>query len=159
MPRIKTSYYLLPVIGLFFILSSCEQSRVFDKNVSLPKQGWFYGEPKIFEVEILDTAKSYNLYINIRHTDEYPYNNLWLKLITTMPDGTVRSNNVNVEISAATGEWSGNCVDGICYNVVLIQHNFSLPQKGKYQFTLEQDMRMNPIPYIMDIGIRVEKFM
>ncbi|HRF76337.1 MAG TPA: gliding motility lipoprotein GldH [Chitinophagales bacterium] len=155
----KHTYYLIPVIALLFILSGCEQSRVFDKNISLPKQGWFYDEAKTFEVEILDTAKSYNLYINVRHTDEYPYNNLWLKLTTTLPDGSVRENNVNIELSAATGEWSGNCVDGICYNSVLIQHNFSLPQKGKYVFSLEQDMRMNPIPYIMDIGIRVEKFM
>ena len=159
MKQFRFTYYTIIAILGFTFFSSCEQSRVFDKNVSIPKQGWFYDEAKMFEVEILDTTKAYNLYVNIRHTDAYPYNNLWLTLKTTLPDGTVQENKLNVELSQSTGEWTGNCVDGICYNSVLIQHNFALPQKGKYIFSLEQDMRLNPIPHILDIGIRVEKFM
>jgi len=153
--------FLFQLILLFsasLFVSSCEQSRVFDKNIPLEKEGWFYGEAKLFEVEILDTAIAYNMYVNIRHTDEYPYNNIWLKLNTTLPDGTTQENKINVELSMLTGEWTGNCIDGICYTTVLVQHNFALQQKGKYVFSLEQDMRMNPIPYVLDVGIKVEKF-
>lgn len=152
-------YQLIVVITSTLFISGCEQSRVFDKNESLAKEGWFYGEQKVFEVEILDTAIAYNMYVNIRHTDQYPYNNLWLKLNTKLPDGNIQENKINVELSTPTGEWTGNCIDGICYSTVLVQHNFSLLQKGKYTFTLEQDMRMNPIPYLLDIGVKVEKFM
>lgn len=159
MHQFRFTYSVLITLLLAICFSSCEQTRVFDKNVSLDKKGWYYGEAKSFDVEILDTTMAYNLYINVRHTDEYPYNNLWLKLTTTMPDGSVQENKLNVQLSELTGEWTGNCIDGICYNSVLIQHNFALKQKGKYTFTLEQDMRLNPIPYLMDIGIKVEKFM
>ncbi len=140
------------------LFSACEQSRVFDKNISLEKEGWFYGEQENFEVSVLDTNISYNLYINVRHTDEYPYNNLWLNMTTVFPDSTVQKNKVSVILSESNGEWTGDCVDGICFNSVLVQSNFLLPQKGKYTITLEQDMRMNPLPFILSIGVKLEKF-
>lgn len=139
--------------------TGCEQSRVFDQNISIDKEGWAYAQPLKFEVAVNDTALSYNMYINVRHTDEYPYNNLWIDLTTVLPDSSMVRSKVNVELSEPGGEWTGNCVDGVCYNAVLIQKNFRLPQKGKYTFILEQDMRMNPIPSVLDVGIRVEKFM
>lgn len=145
------------IICTAFIISGCEQSRVFDKNVAIGKEGWFYGEPLLFEVYINDTAYSYNMYVNIRHTDEFPYNNMWLNLQTTLPDNTITTSKIDVPLSEPEGAWTGNCIDGICYNTVLIQKNFRFPAEGKYIFTLEQDMRMNPIPALLDVGIRVEK--
>ncbi len=139
------------------LITACEQSRVFDNNVALNKEGWLYGEQKSFEVNINDTSISYNLFINVRHTDEYPYDNLWLKMTTIFPDSTSQQNNINVQLSEPDGQWTGICVDGICFNSVLVQNNFFLVRKGKYTFILEQDMRMNPLPYIFDIGVKVEK--
>lgn len=139
------------------LITACEQSRVFDNNVALNKEGWLYGEQKSFEVNINDTSISYNLFINVRHTDEYPYDNLWLKMTTIFPDSTSQQNNINVQLSEPDGQWTGICVDGICFNSVLVQNNFLLVKKGKYTFILEQDMRMNPLPYIFDIGVKVEK--
>ena len=35
--------------------------------------------------------------------------------------------------------------------------NFKFPQTGNYTFMLEQAMRVDPLPQIMDVGIRIEK--
>lgn len=148
---------ILFIIGAL-VLSACEQSRVYDKNMSIDASGWAYGERLTFEVMVNDTALTYNMFINVRHRDTYPYNNLWLDLTTQFPDSTSANSKVNVELSEPEGEWTGNCVDGICYNSVLIQKNFRFPAEGKYLFTIEQDMRMNPLPGLMDVGMRVEKF-
>lgn len=155
MPRI---FFILVIVGLCFNIFSCEESRVFDKNIPLSKQGWSYDEPQIFDVNIGDTSVTYNLYINVRHTDIYAFNNLWVKMTTVFPDSTRQENKLNVELSKPTGEWTGICVDGICFNSVLMQNNFKLPQKGKYSFILEQDMRTNPLADVLDIGIKIEKF-
>ncbi|MFI5171294.1 MAG: gliding motility lipoprotein GldH, partial [Chitinophagales bacterium] len=123
--------------AMLCLIISCEQSRVFDKNIPLNKNGWNYGEQIQFEVNVNDTIIPYNLYVNVRHTDEYPYDNLWVKLTTVFPDSTSRQNEINVKLSEPDGKWTGNCVDGICFNSVLVQNNFLLPQKGKYIFILE----------------------
>lgn len=140
------------------LLSACEQSRVYDKNMSIDAAGWAYGQPLHFEVMVNDTSFTYNMFINVRHADTYLYNNLWIDMATQFPDSTLEHNKINVLLSEPDGKWTGNCVDGICYNTVLIQKNFRFPAEGKYLFTLEQDMRMNPLPGLLDIGIRVEKF-
>lgn len=98
------------------------------------------------------------MFVNVRHTDAFPYNNLWMNLTTTLPDKGQTTDKIDVQLSAPDGTWTGDCIDGICYNSVLVQKNFRFPAKGKYVFTFEQDMRMNPIPGLLDVGMRVEKF-
>ena len=145
--------FFLPVV----LLVSCEKNRTFDKNISIEKSGWEYGDAKKFTVNILDTASAYNLFINVRHTDEYPYSNLWIKMTTTHPDSIQENTRLNVPLAEASGKWTGNCVDGICYNSVLMNPGIHFPHSGTYIFSIEQDMRMNPLPYVMDVGLKVEK--
>jgi gliding motility-associated lipoprotein GldH len=155
---VNRSGILIIVLCIAAITSGCEQSRVFDKNIAIGKDGWFYGEPLQFEVYINDTSYSYNMFVNVRHTDEFPYNNMWMNLTTTLPDNVQKTSKIDVQLSEPDGIWTGDCIDGICYNTVLVQKNFRFPATGKYVFTLEQDMRMNPMTGLLDVGIRVEKF-
>ncbi len=148
--------FLLIIASVTFY--SCEESRVFDKNISTSDDGWSYDDAKTFDVFISDTVSTYNLFINVRHTDAYPYNNIWMKIITTFPDSTSEQGRINLQISEPDGIWTGNCADGICYNSVPVQQNFKFDETGKYTFTLQQDMRINPLPAIMNIGLKVEKF-
>jgi len=146
------------LIILCIMLTACEQSRVYDKNHSILGAGWHYDEPFVFEVSIMDTSVTYNMFVTVRHTDEFLFNNLWISLATTLPDGSNTSEKVNVELSAPDGKWLGNCVDGICYNAYLIQKNFTFPLQGNYTFSMEQDMRTDPLTGLLDVGIRIEKF-
>lgn len=130
---------------------------MYDKNAALPQGRWQYGDVKNFEVDIIDAASNYNLFVNVRHTDQYNFNNLWLIITTTYPDSTTRQDKVNIELSESDGNWTGTCVDGICYNSILVQSDFTFPQKGNYTFAIEQDMRINPITEILDIGLKIEK--
>ena len=34
----------------------------------------------------------------------------------------------------------------------------SFNKKGSYQVSMEQNMRINPLPEIMNVGLRLEKF-
>ncbi|MBC8172810.1 MAG: gliding motility lipoprotein GldH [Chitinophagales bacterium] len=144
---------------LFFacIFSACTKSNLYDKNISIDAGGWGYGDIKSFPVTIIDSASTYNLFINVRHTDAYPFNNIWLKITTILPDSTKTENKINVVLAQPGGKWTGRCVDGICYNTILMQPGFHFAQTGDYIFQIEQDMRVNPVAHILDIGIRLEK--
>lgn len=153
--RFHRSVYILLLLPA---LSSCVKNHVYDRNLPLPAAGWAYGEPRNFTVHISDTISLYNMYINFRHTDAYPYNNIWVKLKTVMPDSSVEEKQVNVILSKSSGQWTGSCIDGICYNSVLTDENIVFHQTGDYTFSLEQDMRMHILPEVMNVGIRLEKF-
>ena len=158
---INSSFFLSLLFSLsfFLLLSSCEESRVFDKNISTTGDGWDYGDAKSFEVTIADLSSAYNMFINVRHTDQYPYNNIWIRVTTIYPDSTRKENRMNVQLTGPDGKWNGNCADGICYHSVPVQQGFKFDKQGKYTFILEQDMRINPLPYVMNVGLKIEKFM
>lgn len=140
-----------------FVLAACTKSNLYDKNISIREGKWEYGDAKKFEVNIIDTASNYNLFVNVRHTDRYEFNNLWLVISTTYPDSSIRQDTVNVKLSEPEGKWTGICSDGICYNSVPIQSNFTFPHKGYYVFSFEQNMRINPVTEILDIGMKIER--
>ena len=77
---------------------------------------------------------------------------------TVFPDNTIQNDNIEVVLSEKGGEWTGNCIDNVCYNSVLIRSAFTFPEPGNYTFILSQNMRINPITEIMDVGVKIEKF-
>ncbi len=59
---------------IFFIgvLHSCKQDVVFNQYESLDKAQWPNGQVVAIEIPIKDTVSFYNLYINLRNTNQNP---------------------------------------------------------------------------------------
>ena len=53
--------------------------------------------------------------------------------------------------------WLGSGMDDIFEHRILINPQPRPLRKGTYTFTLEQDMREDPLEHILNAGIRVEK--
>ena len=70
--------YLTVVLSALTILclTACDKTEVFEKNKSIPKHQWAYNLQPTFDFTITDTSALYNLYIVLRHTDAYHYNNI-----------------------------------------------------------------------------------
>lgn len=145
------------IISLLFFFTACDPGRIYEKNLSVNAGGWMYSEQLDFEVNIPDTSSAYNIYLNVRHSDRYAYSNLWIQLKTMLPDSSVMTDKVQVELALPDGEWTGNCIDGICTNSVLIRSNIVFPQPGTYKFSIIQDMRQDPLPEILNAGLKLER--
>ncbi len=144
-------------LGCILFLMACDPGRVYEKNEPVAVNGWNYADSREFTVLIPDTLAAYNVFINIRHTTDYDYNNLWIKMQTLLPDSTVLYDKVELSLADPDGTWHGNCLDGICYTTVLIRSNVHFPLAGYHTFRILQDMRVDPLPDILDVGIRVER--
>ena len=151
----------LSFLFLFFIsvvlFQSCDKNRVFEKNVTVEKSIWNSTDKMNFEVDVLDTAATYNVYINVRHASIYPYSNLWLMVTTTSPDGNSLKQRVEVSLADEEGAWHGEGMGDIWDLKYLAQQNARFDKKGKYSFQFEQIMRQDPLPGIMAMGLRVEQ--
>ncbi len=67
------------------LMVSCIQKDVYLQYRTLPTNGWNKDSVLTFDIPISDTASLYNVYINIRHRGEYPYQNLWFFLRQSSP--------------------------------------------------------------------------
>ena len=131
---------------------------MFEKTSKIQSQSWLYNNKPSFTFSIADTASAYNVYIVLRHTDAYGYNNIWLNLGSQAPGDTMQFQKINLNLGSDASGWQGRGMD----DIFEVRKNISsgpVPFKkaGNYTFTIAQIMRENPLKHILNVGIRVEK--
>ncbi len=149
---------LIPL--LFFSIASCrgwDTLRVYEKNMEIPGYSWNDRFTPSFDVAVPDSSSYYNLYIIIRHTDSYRYSNLWLLITSTYPGQSPKTSRVELPLADQDGRWLGVSMDDVVSQRVPILQQSSFSRPGLYHFSLVQDMRQNPLPHVMSIGLRLEK--
>ena len=147
---------LLIIFCGLILFTSCDKNRIYEKNVTIDKYIWDSKVKPVFTVDIADTSVLYNLYINVRHAEIYPFQNIWLIVSTKFPDGTTASRRIEVMLADEEGKWFGEGLGDIWDYRSLIQENAFFDKPGTYTFSLEQNMRVDPLPGVMSIGMRIE---
>jgi gliding motility-associated lipoprotein GldH len=155
-------YFYLSARLIFFlvlasILYSCDRSVVFEDNVKLPDNRWEQKNVIELKTDIEDTITPQNIYINVRNAGGYQFSNLFIFFTTQTPSGKMERDTVEITLADPSGKWLGDGLGDIWDNRQLFKGNFRFPEKGIYSFKLEQAMRIDPLPQIMDVGIRIEK--
>lgn len=143
------------VLILFF--TACDTSRVYEVNHKIPESLWSSTNTLQYQVQITDTLLPHNVYINVRNAGMYPFSNLFMFLTTRFPQGQIDRDTLEIILATPEGKWMGDGLGDIWDNRVLLKSGVRFPQAGEYVFELTQAMRMDPLPGIMDAGIRIEK--
>jgi gliding motility-associated lipoprotein GldH len=138
-------------------LWSCNKLDNFERTVFFPEHQWSGKNQPSFQFEIKDTVSKYNIYVVIRHEDAYHYNNLWINVITKAPNENPITQKVNLQLANNSTGWLGSGMDDVFDHRIRITNSPILLKKGVYQFSLQQIMREDPLPAILNAGIRVEK--
>lgn len=135
-------------------------SGVYEKDVMLPDQQWQgnYHPSFDFDIPADDTANRYNVFIVLRHTDAYNYNNIWIRGTVKLPgDPTAHSERYDLQLATNDKGWLGSGMEDIYEHRVQIQDQTKFTHPGKYSFTLEQIMREDPLKHVLNVGVRIEK--
>ena len=144
-------------IAAMLCLTACDPNRLYETNTPIAGEKWAYDDVKSFTVDVSDATTRYNIYINVRHSFQFEWRNIYVQVGTQLPDGKKMEKRVNLPLCESDGKWFGSSLGDNCDVPILIQENAKFPQKGKYIFTIRQDMRVNPLEKIKSIGLRVEK--
>jgi gliding motility-associated lipoprotein GldH len=154
----KLKFISMVLICSVICVISCSKIDVFEKNVSIPKLSWQYNFRPQFDFTITDTSSSYNLYLVIRHTDAYRYNNIWLNVGIQPPGDTLNYKRLDVLLGTDANGWYGSGLDDIWeYRKLITNGPYQFKKKGDYKISLAQIMREDPLNNIMSVGLRVEK--
>lgn len=157
--KLKSSFYIFGLLGLV-LLASCKPSPVYQKYVSIPNHAWDYSFKPTFDIKITDTQSLYNIYFLIRHTHAYPKSNIWLDITTMKPNGTSVDSRIEVPLAEPNGKWMGRGMNEIWEQRMPITRNdapMRFQDTGTYTLKMAHINRLNPMPEILDVGIRIEK--
>jgi gliding motility-associated lipoprotein GldH len=131
------------------------QTNVFEKNMSIPNHNWQSSYAAKGSFAINDTAANYNTFIVLRHTDAYKYSNIWLNIGLQAPGDSMQYSKLNITLGTDANGWLGTGMNDIweLRQLVILPLN----KKGTYNYVITQIMRDDPLPAVMNVGLRVEK--
>lgn len=142
---------------------SCSTVDLYEKTASIPGHSWKSSFKPSFTFTIKDTISTYEVFLVIRHSDRYNFNNIWLNVGIQSPGSdSARRFMINKQLGSDEKGWLGSGMDDIyehrvSLNEDLANQEISLRKPGSYTFTLEQIMRDDPLSHVLNAGIRIEK--
>ncbi|MFI5204433.1 MAG: gliding motility lipoprotein GldH [Flavobacteriales bacterium] len=162
MMEIKTNMALrINNLFLFVALSaglgSCGEASFYEENTPIDGTNWKINDVKAFTVNIDDTVQHYDFFIDLRHTESYPYSNIFLFMTYTLPDGKRVVDSVGYNMQDAENRWLGNHSGSLITHRVLVKQNGRFPRKGRYVISLRHAMYDDPLVGVCDIGITLRK--
>ncbi|MBA2249925.1 MAG: gliding motility lipoprotein GldH [Chitinophagaceae bacterium] len=139
-------------------MAACSPIDLFEKTVAIPNQTWYNTYKPSFTFAITDTTSLYNIFLVLRHTDSYKYNNIWLNISSDVAGDSIHFQNLNIALGSDATGWEGNGMDDIFdIRKPITNGPVAFKKTGKYTFAISQIMRENPLTSILNVGILVEK--
>lgn len=146
-------------IGLLslIVLASCDFNYTYNKNVDITEGKWFKDEAARFEVLIEDSITQQNFYLNLRNDTKYRFSNLFVFLTTHFPNGNITRDTIECVLADNSGKWLGKGWGNIKENKILLNQNLRFPLTGRYEFFIQQAMRVDTLEGIHSVGLAFEK--
>lgn len=150
---------LLVVLLAALIFISCDNNKVYDSNIDLDSDRWKASQELQYNISIQDSSIPYNLYYNVRYTDEYPFHNLYVTYYlndTTGKELRQELQNMNL-FDPKTGVPLGSGLGKTYDHSILAVTGLKFPYSGTYTFKVKQYMRQEQLVGIKAFGIKVVK--
>lgn len=138
------------------ILIGCTDNAIIDVNKEISDRNWSYIKKIRIPVKIEDEKQPYDLYLNLRHTADYNYSNIFILIHQSGPGIKRTTERKEFQLAYPDGEWLGSGSGNLYSYQFLFRKNYVFPKKGTYVFEFEQNMRDNPLHEVSDAGLRIE---
>lgn len=147
------------LVAIAILAAACDKSRVYEKNTDMPDNIWEVSHVPRFEFDIADVQQSYNIYINLRNSVNYPFSNIYVQYQMFDSEGNSIEKDLQsiLLFDTKSGKPYGNGLGDIFDHRMLIKESYVFDAPGQYVIELEQYMRMQQLPMLLSVGIRIEK--
>ena len=150
---------LFILVSILFI--SCDEKRVFDEYKSVGN-AWHKDSIVTFNLPELDSTKRYDLFVNLRATNAYKFNNLFLIVALEMPNGFTKVDTLEYQMADPDGTLLGDGFSDIKESKLFYKENVRF--RTKYKVHIKQAVRENgkvpgvkALNGITEVGFRIEK--
>jgi len=143
------------IVALFFF--SCGGNQpVYNQYQAIDNSTWEKNKEYYFTFQIDDNSVPYNVTLEVRNNNLYPYQNLWLFLNEERPVGPMAKDTLECMLADEFGKWLGNGIS-LFQTSFPVKTNHIFTDKGRYTFSFRQSMRTDTLKGIQEIGLRIEK--
>ena len=153
------NYSLRNRIAVFFaaacFLSSCGNETVYSEFQPVKDKLWDKNNEYFFDFEIKDISIPYNVSLQLRNNDMYPYQNIWILFEESKSAGYSVKDTIEYLLADDFGKWKANGIS-LYQNRIPIKTRYIFPDTGKYTINIRHGMRDDKLKGIENIGIHIE---
>jgi gliding motility-associated lipoprotein GldH len=139
-----------------FLLSCGKDQVVYNHYLAIDRSAWEKGKEYYFTFQIDENTVPYNITLEIRNNNLYPYQNLWILLKGEPPVGPMVRDTMECMLADDFGKWLGNGIS-LFQTSFPIKTNYFFADTGRYTFSFRQGMRSDTLKGIQEIGLLIEK--
>ncbi len=158
----KVNLKVLFVLISFLLIVSCDKKQVFDSYQPI-SNSWHRDSIVSFEFEVQDTLTPYNLFLNIRANNNYPFSNIFLITSLESPNQQIKVDTLEYLMAAPDGRLLGNGFSDLKESKLWYKQNYRFSETGKHTLRIEHAMRkrnevegIEALEGVSDVGFRIE---
>jgi len=151
------------MIGVVTLMTSCLGNAVAGDSQSLPAF-WDSQTTVDFTLPALKKQQDYNLYLQLRNTNEYPYSNIFLITTLRYPNGKTEIDTLEYRMARPDGSWLGEGIGDLKQSKLVLKENMQFNEDGNYTLEIGHAVRNNGevngvkrLMGITDVGYTIEK--
>ena len=137
-------------------LFSCGKDTVFNKYQSVQNGTWKKQDSYFFNFAIYDNSAVYNVSLQLRNNNMYPYQNIWIICEETLPSNTSAKDTIEHLLADDFGKWTGSGIT-LFQSSIPLKSLYHFPDTGNYTIIIQHGMRDDNLIGIEDIGLFIEK--
>jgi len=136
-------------IGIFILTIGCQKNELYDQTISFPDDTWNYDQ-------IVDFSLPYDLFLQLRNSGIYSYNNIWLFVETLAPNGNLLRDTLEIKLADETGRWLGKGIGNVNEMQVPYKQDAFFLNRGIFKVSIQHAMRDSALVGVMDLGFRLQ---
>ena len=153
----------IAALSMVLLLVSCDKKRVFDEYKALDGK-WKKDNVVSFNFDQKDTVSKYNMFINVRNNNSYPYSNLFLIVHLQEPGSKLtKVDTLEYPMANPDGSLMGEGFSDVKESKLWYKENVRFPKAGKYTVSIQHAVRkggevpgVNELNGVIDVGLRIE---
>lgn len=148
---------ILVSFAVIMIFSGCGRRKIYEKFEKFSNYSWNRFKYLNFDIDIKDTADTYDIFLSVRHITQYPYKNLDVNFTSFSPSGEERSMDYSFRVKDDENKFLGEGMGDLWDIELPIRKAYRFSEKGIYKFEIENKMTKYETPGIVEVGIVVRK--
>ncbi len=150
---IKKTIFGLLAFSTLTMFVSCSTNNTYNSFQKVKNYKWSNKDTLFYTPKIDDIDKSYDIYLSVRYQKEYDFSNLWLQVYGLEK---LQFDRIEIPLFKNDGTPYGKGLkSNFTVNAAYLK-GYKFKKSGTQKIAIIQNMRKNPLPGVMDIGIIIK---
>ncbi len=138
------------MVCLILAAVGCGPGPVAVDAAELDPDGWRATDTVRLTFEVDQPDHRHDLQFGLRHSEDYPYSNLYLFVRLDYPNGRTLTDTLECPLASPSGEWYGEGSRWIDQRIGY-KRGVGFPLPGEYTLQVVHAMRQDPLPGMAEV--------